>query len=80
MSVPRQDWHMHDGPWTEDDFLALPEDRGIELLDGELLMSPYASIPHQRLASRLWLTLDTARPANIEDVIAPRLLHVGEVP
>ena len=31
----------HEGPWTERDYLTLPENnRRIELLDGGLLMSP----------------------------------------
>lgn len=33
----------HPGPWTEEEFLALPEDRRIELLDGELLVTPSAT-------------------------------------
>lgn len=58
---------LHQGPWTEADYLALPEDnRRIELLDGGLLMSPSASVPHQRLSSRLWLTLERARPDGME--------------
>lgn len=56
----------HAGPWTEEDFLALPEDRRIELLDGELLVSPYAGHAHQRASSRLWRMLDDAAPAAFE--------------
>ncbi len=52
---------LHQGPWTEADYLALPEDRRIELLDGGLLMSPSAAGPHQLLSSRLWLALERAR-------------------
>ncbi len=44
----------HVGPWTERDYLALPEDRRrIELLDGGLLASPAAGGRHQRLSSHL---------------------------
>jgi hypothetical protein len=44
---------LHQGPWTEADYLALPEDnRRIELLDGGLLMSPSASVSHRLLSSR----------------------------
>ncbi|MCE3554951.1 Uma2 family endonuclease [Pseudonocardia sp. RS11V-5] len=56
----------HTGPWTEEDFLALPEDRRIELLDGELLVSPFAGYGHQRVASRLWRVLDEAAPRQVE--------------
>ena len=57
----------HEGPWTEADYLALPDDnRRIELLDGGLLMSPSASGAHQRLSSRLWLALERARPEGME--------------
>ncbi|MGH3764662.1 MAG: hypothetical protein ACRDS0_31815 [Pseudonocardiaceae bacterium] len=45
----------HAGPWTEQDFLALPEDRRIELLDGELLVSPSPRRRHQRLS--MWLAM-----------------------
>lgn len=65
MSVSEID--LHRGPWTEADYLALPEDnRRIELLDGGLLMSPSASGLHQRLSSRLWLALEQVRPTGME--------------
>ena len=50
----------HPGPWTEEDFLALPEDRRIELVDGGLLMSPSAGRAHQRLSFRLAGAFDAA--------------------
>ncbi len=56
----------HDGPWTEQDFLALPEDRRIELVDGGLLVSPHAGRPHQRLSSHLWMALGAAAPMDLE--------------
>jgi Uma2 family endonuclease len=56
----------HEGPWTEEDFLALPEDKRIELLDGELLVSPYATRKHQRLSSWLWAALAAALPEGFE--------------
>ncbi len=58
--------HLHEGPWTEEAFFALPEDPRVELLDGALLVSPYASMGHQRLSSRLWFALERARPAGVE--------------
>lgn len=54
----------HEGPWTEEEFLALPESR-IELLDGELLMSPNASGRHQNLSSRLYVALERLRPDHL---------------
>lgn len=57
----------HVGPWTEQDYLALPADRRrIELLDGSLLVSPSAGYRHQRLSSQLWLALSVAAPAGLE--------------
>jgi Putative restriction endonuclease len=46
--------------WTEAEFLALPVDRRLELLDGALLVSPSARLRHQRLSSRLWAALNAA--------------------
>lgn len=56
----------HAGPWSEEDFLTLPEDRRIELLDGELLVTPSAAHAHQRLSSRLWASLDASAPPGFE--------------
>ncbi|MFC5062280.1 Uma2 family endonuclease [Actinomycetospora atypica] len=62
MAAPQQvsDPYEHVGPWSDEDFLALPDDRRVELVDGALVMSPRASNPHQRLAYRLWGALDGA--------------------
>ena len=68
MASPAQpDLLDHVGPWTEPDYLALPEDRRrIELLDGGLLVSPAAGGRHQRLSSQLWHALGRAAPDELE--------------
>lgn len=55
-----------DEPWTEEAFLALPEDRRIELLDGELLLMASPNRRHQRVSSRFWAALDDAAPDGFE--------------
>ena len=56
-----------DRPWTEADFLALPDSRSrIELLDSELLVSPAAGSPHQRMSFRFCIVLERARPDGLE--------------
>ncbi|MGI9062234.1 MAG: Uma2 family endonuclease [Pseudonocardiaceae bacterium] len=55
----------HAGPWSEAEFLALPRDRRVELLDGSLLMSPAGSGLHQWLSSQLWAVLNVAAPGGM---------------
>lgn len=70
----------HAGPWTEEEFLALPEDRRIELLDGELLVTPSANHAHQRLSLRLAMAIDTAAPAGFEVLEAINVrLAIGRI-
>jgi Uma2 family endonuclease len=66
MAAPVPEVFEHAGPWTEEEFLALPVDRRLELLDGALLVSPSARVRHQRLSSRLWAALDAAVPPGLE--------------
>lgn len=66
MAAPVPEVLQHVGPWTEEDFLALPVDRRIELLDGALLVSPSARGNHQRLSLRLAFALDAAVPVGLE--------------
>ncbi|MGH3687302.1 MAG: Uma2 family endonuclease [Pseudonocardiaceae bacterium] len=57
----------HVGPWTEQDYLALPADRRrIELLDGSLLVSPSADCRHQRLSFQLCYALSVTAPDGFE--------------
>lgn len=66
MAAPVPEVFEHSGPWTEEDFLALPVNRRVELLDGALLMSPSARVRHQRLSFRLAAALDAAVPVGLE--------------
>lgn len=66
MAAPVPEVFEHDDPWTEAEFLDLPVDRRVELLDGALLVSPSPRIRHQRLSSRLWAALDAAVPLGLE--------------
>ncbi len=66
MAAPVPEVFEHIGPWTEEEFLALPVDRRVELLDGALLVSPSASVRHQRLSLRLWAALDAVVPVGCE--------------
>ncbi|RJQ72967.1 Uma2 family endonuclease [Pseudonocardiaceae bacterium YIM PH 21723] len=58
----------HDGPWTIDDVLRLPDDRGqrIELVDGALVVSPAGRMRHQRLVGKLFTQLSAAAPSDVE--------------
>ncbi len=66
-SAAQPDLLDHAGPWTEQDYLALPDDRRrIELLDGGLLVSPAAGGRHQRLSFQLCYALGRAAPSWLE--------------
>ena len=43
----------HPEAWTEEDFLATPENRRVELVDGSLVVSPAPNTLHQWLSSRI---------------------------
>ncbi|MGH3973297.1 MAG: Uma2 family endonuclease [Pseudonocardiaceae bacterium] len=57
----------HAGPWTEQEWAALPESMGrVELLDGALVVSPFPAASHQRLVRNLAHALEAAAPAGFE--------------
>ena len=66
MAAPVPEVYERLDPWTEEDFLALPVDRRIELLDGALLVSPMARGGHQRMSFRVSVALDAAAPEGLE--------------
>jgi Uma2 family endonuclease len=78
VAAPQQvpDPYAHSGPWTEEEFLALPVDTRLELGDGALVMRPRASNPHQRLAYRIWGALDAAATEG-RDVLGEPNVRVG---
>lgn len=63
------DLRLHDGPWTEEDYLALPVDgTRTELLDGGLLVNPSPTVRHQRLS----LALEALHPpALVVEIVSP---------
>ena len=60
------------GEWTADDLDALPDD-GVryELVDGVLLVSPSALMPHQVGLMGLLLALQSAAPVDVRVLPAP---------
>ncbi|MGH3693108.1 MAG: Uma2 family endonuclease [Pseudonocardiaceae bacterium] len=67
MAAPQPEPAVHPGPWTLEEWLALPEGPPYtELVDGLLVMSPVSAYRHQRLMVRLWQQLDAAAPAQYE--------------
>ncbi|MEU4803233.1 Uma2 family endonuclease [Actinosynnema sp. NPDC023587] len=57
----------HDGPWTVDDVLRLPDmSQRVEVVDGSLLVSPLGVYRHQRLLFRIAMALESACPSGLE--------------
>ncbi|MCT6782264.1 Uma2 family endonuclease [Streptomyces sp. CS7] len=62
--------HSRAGPWTLTDVLALPEDpaQRVELVGGQLMMSPAPGLAHQRASHRLHNLLETSAATVAADV------------
>src|SRR5688500_11276354 len=58
----------HEGPWTLQEVLALPEDpsQRVELVDGALLVSPLGTGRHQLLVGDFYAALRQACPPGYE--------------
>src|SRR5919197_1114562 len=76
----------HPGPWTEEEFLALPDEgQRHELLDGSLLVTPAQSSERQPVARRLANALEAAAPDGWEVVeavnvrVAPSRILIPDV-
>ncbi|MDL5156804.1 Uma2 family endonuclease [Actinomycetospora termitidis] len=63
-------------PWTEQEWLELPEKSPVELVDGALVMSPRGSNQHQRLAYRSFAVLDAAATSSWS-VVGEPTVRVG---
>lgn len=68
--------YAHRGPWTEEDWLALPDDPRVELVDGALVVNASPRNRHQRLAYRIVAALDAAAPAGW-DVLGEPNVRLG---
>jgi hypothetical protein len=81
MTLPAHtDLFDHADPWSEEEFLALPVDRRVELLDGSLLVSPAGRALHQWLSSQLWAILNAAGPAGLRTLEAVNVRVAGPDP
>lgn len=80
MSVAEMRVDDHEGPWTVEDVLALPEHPArarYELVDGVLMMSPAPSLAHQTVAYELRKQIETALGQSEAPFIAADAVNVS---
>jgi Protein of unknown function (DUF820). len=66
----------HDGPWTEDAYLALPSDGRIELVDGTLVVGPGTTEHRATVVSRVRDAVQAALPTALR-LLGPVPLRLG---
>jgi hypothetical protein len=66
----------HEGPWTEEAYLALPRDGRVEVVDGTLLVGPTASEQRARVIGRVREAVLAALPDGLR-VVGPVPLRLG---
>lgn len=66
----------HEGPWTEDAFLELPQDGHVEVVDGTLLIGPIATDQRAEVVSRIRAAVESALPDGLQ-VRGPVPLRLG---
>lgn len=67
---------VHEGPWTEDAYLALGRGRRIELVDGSLLVAPSTDDEHARAVATVRDAVAAALPDGLE-VTGPVALRLS---
>ncbi|NIY69002.1 hypothetical protein SMALB_7103 [Streptomyces malaysiensis] len=79
MSVAETRVDDHEGPWTVEDVLALPEHPArarFEVVDGLLMMSPAPSLAHQTVAYELHKQLEDALERSGAPFVAAETVNV----
>ena len=66
----------HDGPWTENAYLALRHDGRVEVVDGTLIVGPGAGPRRTRVIERLRAAVTAALPDGLQ-VVGPVPLRLG---